>query len=213
MPFAMEGNMRYKNAVAGLEKLESIVDTLIVILNHKLIDLAPDLPIQTAFKVADEILTNAVKGIAELVTKPGLVNLDCADVRTIMCNGGVALIGVGESDAENRASEAVEKALNNPLLDADISGASGALINVAGGPDMTLDEVNKIGELVTESLDPDANVIWGARVSDTMKGKLAVMTIITGVNSPWILGKADKKSRVLEARKISDELGIDYFTE
>ncbi|MBU2639973.1 MAG: cell division protein FtsZ, partial [Nanoarchaeota archaeon] len=123
LPFIMEGQRRYENAIIGLEKLERIVDTLIVIPNDKLLELAPDLPLQTAFKVADEILTNAVKGIAELVTKAGLVNLDFADIKAVMGDGGVAMIGVGESDTENRALEAVEKAISNPLLDVDISGA------------------------------------------------------------------------------------------
>ena len=121
VPFSMEGQRRYENAIVGLEKMENVVDTLIVIPNDKLVELAPDLPLHTAFKVADEILTNAVKGIAELVTTTGLVNLDFADVRAVMGNGGVALIGVGESDTENRAVEAVEKAINNPLLDVDIN--------------------------------------------------------------------------------------------
>ena len=114
LPFAMEGNRRYENALYGLEKLEDTVDTLIVIPNDKLLELAPDLPLHTAFKVADEILMNAVKGISELITKAGLVNLDFADVRAVMDNGGVALIGVGESDTENRATESVEKAIHNP---------------------------------------------------------------------------------------------------
>jgi len=149
MPFSMEGQRRYENAVVGLEKLENIVDTLIVIPNDKLLELAPDLPLQTAFKVADEILTNAVKGIAELVTRTGLVNLDFADIRAIMGKGGVALIGVGESDTENRAVEAVQKAISNPLLDVDIGGANGALINIQGGPDMTLDEARRIVEEIS----------------------------------------------------------------
>ncbi|MBW2996654.1 cell division protein FtsZ, partial [Candidatus Woesearchaeota archaeon] len=165
MPFTMEGNTRYENAVAGLERMEQIVDTLIVIPNDKLLELAPDLPLHTAFKVADEILTNAVKGIAELVTKAGLVNLDFADIRAVMKNGGVALIGVGESDTENRAQEAVEKAINNPLLDVDIEGASGALINVAGGEDMTLDEARKVVENISGRLNDDAKIIWGAQIS------------------------------------------------
>src|SRR3989338_2074814 len=136
MPFAMEGHKRYENALFGLEKLESLTDTLIVIPNDKLLDLAPDLPLHTAFKVADEILTNSVKGIAEMITKAGLVNLDFADIRAVMRNGGVALIGVGESDSENRALEAVEKAIHNPLLDVDITGATGALINIIGSNDL-----------------------------------------------------------------------------
>src|SRR3989344_167913 len=148
MPFSMEGHRRYENAVVGLEKMEQVADTLIVIPNDKLLELAPELPLHTAFKVADEILTNSVKGIAELVTKAGLVNLDFADIRAVMKGGGVALIGVGESDTENRAVEAVEKALSNPLLDVDITGANGALINISGGPDMTLEEARKVVETV-----------------------------------------------------------------
>src|SRR3989344_4708178 len=167
-PFSMEGQRRYENAMLGLEKLESSVDTLIVIPNDKLLELAPGLPLHTAFKVADEILTNAVKGIAELVTKTGLVNLDFADIKTVMGKGGVAMIGVGESDSENRAIESVEKAIHNPLLDVDITGANGALINISGGPNMTLDEARRIVETVSEKLDEDARIIWGAQISDDL---------------------------------------------
>ena len=169
MPFTMEGNRRYENALIGLEKMENIVDTLIVIPNDKLLELAPDLPLQTAFKVADEILTNAVKGIAELITKAGLVNLDFADVKAIMVGGGVAMIGVGESDTENRAVEAVEKAIDNPLLDIDITGATGALINVAGGPNMTLNEARKVVETVSARLSDDAKIIWGAQIYEDLE--------------------------------------------
>ena len=210
MPFAMEGKRRYENAVIGLEKLEQSVDTLIVIPNEKLLELAPELPLHTAFKVADEILTNAVKGIAELVTKAGLVNLDFADIRAVMKGGGVALIGVGESDSENRAVEAVEKAINNPLLDADISGANGALINVVGGEDMTLDEARKVVETVSEKLDDDARIIWGAQISKDLQKTIRVMLIITGVKSSQILGSGikttDKKKQEIEA-----ELGIEFL--
>lgn len=208
MPFAMEGARRYENAVLGLEKMENIVDTLIVIPNDKLLELAPDLPLHTAFKVADEILTNSVKGIAELVTKAGLVNLDFADIRAVMGNGGVALIGVGESDSENRALEAVEKALNNPLLDVDIAGANGALINVAGGPDMTLEEARKVVEAVSENLDEDARVIWGAQISEDLSGVVRTLLIITGVKSSQIFGgrKIGKKYK----KDIENELGIEF---
>lgn len=209
IPFAMEGSKRYENAVMGLEKMENIVDTLIVIPNDKLLELAPDLPLHTAFKVADEILTNAVKGIAELVTKAGLVNLDFADIRTVMGKGGVALIGIGESDTENRAVEAVEKAINNPLLDVDISGANGALINVAGGNDMTLDEARKVVESVSEKLADDARIIWGAQISEDLEGTIRAMLIVTGVKSSQIFGPA----RTITAKKkeeIEDELGIEF---
>lgn len=209
LPFAMEGNRRYENAIIGLEKLEKIVDTLIVIPNDKLLELAPDLPLQTAFKVADEILTNSVKGIAELVTKAGLVNLDFADIKAVMGDGGVAMIGVGESDTENRALEAVEKAINNPLLDVDISGATGALINVAGGPDMSLDEARKVVEAVSQKLDEDARIIWGAQISDDLENTIRVMLIVTGVTSPQIFGS---RSGMPEKKKkeIEEELGIEF---
>jgi cell division protein FtsZ len=209
IPFSMEGQRRYENALIGLEKLEHIVDTLIVIPNDKLLELAPELPIQTAFKIADEILTNSVKGIAELVTKAGLVNLDFADIKTVMGNGGVAMIGVGESDTENRASEAVQKAIENPLLDVDISGANGALVNIIGGPTMTLDEAKKVVETISQKLDEDARLIWGAQISEDLGETLRVMVIVTGVSSPQITGrknapKQDKK------QGMENDLGIDF---
>lgn len=209
MPFTMEGNRRYENAINGLERMESIVDTLIVIPNDKLIDIAPDLPLQTAFKVADEILTNAVKGIAELVTRAGLVNLDFADIRAVMTNGGVALIGVGESDSENRAVEAVEKAITNPLLDVDITGATGALINVVGSRDLTLNEARKVVETISSRLSEDARVIWGAQIYEDMSNTLRVMLIVTGVRSPQIFGTGQKLSDATK-QDLSNELGIDF---
>ncbi|MBI2142746.1 cell division protein FtsZ [Candidatus Woesearchaeota archaeon] len=207
LPFSMEGNRRYDNAIGGLERLESVTDTLIVIPNDKLLELAPDLPLLTAFKVADEILTNAVKGIAELVTKPGLINLDFADIRAVMGGGGVALIGVGESDSENRAVEAVEKAINNPLLDVDTSGATGALINISGGPDMTLEEARKVVETVSQKLDQDAKVIWGAQIYEDLARTVRAMLIVTGVKSSQITGA----KRIVEAKKeMEHELGIEF---
>lgn len=209
VPFSMEGHRRYENAMMGLEKLENTVDTLIVIPNDKLLELAPDLPLQTSFKVADEILTNSVKGIAELVTRAGLVNLDFADIRAVMDKGGVALIGVGESDSENRAKEAVEKAISNPLLDVDITGANGALINIIGGPDMTLDEARSVVETVSQKLDDDAKIIWGAQISDDLQHTLRTMLIVTGVKSPQIFGP---NKTVTQARRgnIQNELGIEF---
>lgn len=211
MPFSMEGHRRYENAVVGLEKMEQMADTLIVIPNDKLLELAPELPLHTAFKVADEILTNAVKGIAELVTKAGLVNLDFADIRAVMKGGGVALIGVGESDTENRAVEAVEKAITNPLLDVDISGANGALINVIGGEDMTLDEARKVVETITEKLDEDARVIWGAQIYKDMEKTIRTMLIVTGVKSSQIFGSDKKKSADKKKKEIEQHLGIEFL--
>jgi len=210
LPFSMEGQRRYENAVIGLEKMEQIVDTLIVIPNEKLLELAPELPLHTAFKVADEILTNAVKGIAELVTKTGLVNLDFADIRAVMKGGGVALIGVGESDTENRAVEAVEKAINNPLLDADVSGANGALINVIGGEDMTLDEARKVVETISEKLDDDARIIWGAQISKDLEKTIRTMLIVTGVKSSQIMGSGIETTNKRK-QEIETELGIEFL--
>ena len=210
MPFTMEGNRRYQNAVEGLERLEAIVDTLIVIPNDRLLELAPDLPLHTAFKVADEILTNAVKGIAELVTKTGLVNLDFADIRTVMRGGGVALIGIGESDASDRATEAVEKAISNPLLNVDITGANGALINVIGGPDMTLEEARTVVETVSSKLSDTANIIWGAQIYEDLTNTIRAMLIITGVQSPQIFGPA-RKTGDKRKTEIENELGIQFL--
>ena len=209
MPFSMEGAHRTENAVIGLEKLEQSVNTLIVIPNEKLLELAPHLPLQTAFKVADEILTNSVKGIAELVTRTGLVNLDFADVKTIMSEGGVALIGVGESDSENRADESVQKALENPLIQVDISHATGALINISGGENLTLDESRRIVETVSERLDVKAKIIWGAQIYKDLDKTIRTMVIITGVKSDQIFGENyrhyDKKKKAIE-----NELGIEF---
>jgi cell division protein FtsZ len=149
-----------------------------------------------------------IKGIVETISVPSLVNLDFADVKAIMTNGGVAAIGVGSSDTKNRVEEAVRGALANPLLEISYKGATGSLIQIEGGPDMTLDEVNRVGELVTENLDNDANVIWGARVRDEMTGRLTVMTIMTGVKSPWILGKDSKHEKHESSSSLGNELGI-----
>jgi cell division protein FtsZ len=212
LPFTIEGAKRIENAMEGLDKLESIVDTLILIPNDKLLEIVPDLPLQTAFKVADEILTNAVKGVAELVTKAGLVNLDFADVKTIMADGGVSLIGVGESSSENRALEAVEKALNNPLLDVDISNATGALVNIIGGPDLSLEESKTVIEEIGRSLSPNARLIWGAQISPDMERTMKVMVIVTGVHSQQILGsdiKINPDQR--KQNELSKELGIKFI--
>jgi cell division protein FtsZ len=208
MPFKIE-RARVDKAEYGLQQLRQVSDTVIVIDNNRLVQIAGNLPVQQAFAVANELISTMIKGIVETIAIPSLVNLDYADVKAIMTNGGVAAIGVGASDTNNRVEEAVHSALANPLLDIDYKGATGALIHVVGGPDLTLDEINKVGELVTQSLDEDANVIWGARIREDMKGKITVMTIMTGVKSPWILGKSQEPvSRKMEMRGLDDELGI-----
>ncbi|RLJ04857.1 MAG: cell division protein FtsZ [Candidatus Aenigmatarchaeota archaeon] len=209
IPFSMEGRQRMKNAQEGLEKLESIVDTLIVIPNDKLLEIVPDVSLATAFKVADEILVNAVKGIAELVTRAGLVNLDFADIRAVMDGGGLAMIGMGDSDTENRAIEAVERALNNPLLDVDIDGAKGALINISGGADITIKECQEIVEAVSSRLSPDAKIIWGAQIIKELGDSIRAMLIVTGVESPQIYGP-EKKFTKEKKKEIEKVLGIDF---
>lgn len=208
IPFAMEGSRRYDNAMIGLEKMERFVDTLIVIPNEKLLEIAPNLPLHTAFKLADEVLTNAVKGITELVTKNGLINLDFADIRSVMTDAGMAMIGLGEADSENRAEESVERALNNPLLDVDLKNASGALVNVTGGSDMTLEDAKKIVSKVSETLDDDAKIIWGAQIMDDLNKVIKTMVVITGVKSDQIRGK----KRVEAANKnLDSELGLEFI--
>ncbi len=211
MPFKIE-RARVDKAEIGLEQLRQVSDTVIVIDNNRLVQIAGNLPIQQAFAVANELIATMIKGIVETISMPSLVNLDFADVRAIMKNGGVAVIGVGASDTNNRVDEAVKGALTNPLLDINYAGATGALIHIIGGPDMTLDEVNRIGELVTETLDDDANVIWGARIEEAMRGKLTVMTIITGVKSPWVLGSSTKvQAETAKMHELSEELGIEIL--
>ncbi len=210
LPFTIEGKKRIENAMEGLERMESVVDTLIVIPNDKLLELAPELPLHTAFKIADEILTNAVKGVTELVTTSGLVNLDFADIKAVMVDGGVSLIGMGESDTENRSHDAVEKAMQNPLLDVDITGASGALVNIVGGADMSLDECKEIIEAVGQKLSPEAKLIWGAQISPDMEKSIRVLLIVTGVKSSQILGHTGTREQK-EHEEIEEELGIEFF--
>jgi cell division protein FtsZ len=210
MPFKIE-RARCDKAEWGLHQLRKSSDTVIVIDNNRLVQIAGNLPVQQAFAVANELIATMIKGIVETITVPSLVNLDFADVKAIMTNGGLAVIGVGSSDTNSRVEEAVKGALENPLLEIDYKGATGALIHVTGGPDMTLDEINRVGEIATDSLDEDANVIWGARVDDAMKGKLMVMTIITGVHSPYITGSSEIRASAAVTAKLQDDLGIEVL--
>lgn len=189
LPFNSEGKIRMENALAGLDKLKKNVDTLIVIKNDKLLNLVPDLPLNTAFKVCDEVLAGSVKGIAELVTKSGLVNVDFADLRTILSDAGFAVIGLGEAslDAkqEDRARVAVETALHSPLLDADVSTSTRALINVIGGEDMSLKEAEYVVGETANRINPNAHIIWGARVDEKLKkSSMRVLVVLGGVRFP-----------------------------
>ena len=207
MPFSLE-RTRIDKAKAGLARLQENVDTAVVIDNQKLMELVPDLPLEEAFGVADEVLANMVKGITETITMPSLINLDYADVRSIICNGGVALVGLGEATGSDRANEAIKNALNSPLLEVEWSGATGALIHITGGPDMSLAESNKVGELVSEKMSSEANVIWGARVDPRLSGVLRVMLILTGVKSPQLLPRSKEERKFSTATTRLAEFGI-----
>ncbi len=192
LPFKAEGLVRMKNALMGLERLKDIADTVIVIQNDKLLELVPRLPLNAAFRFADEILMRSTKSIIEMMTKPGLINVDYADLKTIMRNGGVAMIGLGESDGDDRARKAVQQALSSPLLDVDITNATGALINVCGGPDMTVAEAQTVVEEVHKKLSPEARIIWGASIDPALEHTIRVMIVVTGVSSEQIFGRAER---------------------
>jgi len=178
---------RVEYAAFALNEMRRACDTVVVIDNNKLMELMPHLPTNEAFKVADQMLANMIQGIVESISAPSLINLDFADFRTIVRKGGVAVVGVGESDAPNRAEEAVRNALKSPLLDVDYAGATGALIHVCGDKQMTIEEANRVGEIVTEIIGHDALVKWGAKTNPSVDGFLKVTLVMTGVHSSKIL--------------------------
>jgi len=206
LPFTAEGRMRMENAMWGLEKLKQHVDTVITIPNDKLIELVPRLPLNLAFKVADEILMRSIKGLAEMITKPGLVNLDFNDLKTIMKGGGVAMIGLGEAEGagEERALEALEDAINSPLLEVDISTATGVLVNVVGSPDMTISEAERAVEELHTKVAKNARIIWGCAIDPTYDRKISVLVVATGVRSKQILGKVSEE-------ELKAQYGVDII--
>ncbi len=190
LPFKAEGAKRMENAIKGVEKLRRVCDTTIVIPNDKLLELVPRLPLEAAFKVADEILMQSIKGLTEIITKPGLVNLDYNDVRTIMEGAGMAIIGIGDSDnPTDRVGEAMTEALTSPLLgEVDISEGKGALVRVVGGPDMTVSEAEKAAKMVSERISKNARIIWGCSVEPELERTIKILVVITGVKSSQIVG-------------------------
>ena len=216
-PFTAEGEVRRTNAEAGLERLRDVSDTVIVVPNDRLLDAVGKMPVRQAFQVSDEVLMRSVKGITELITKPGLVNLDFADVRTVMEKGGVAMIGLGESDSESKAQDSVKSALRSPLLDVDISGANSALVNVTGGNDMSIEEAEGVVEEIYDRIDPDARIIWGTSIDEELEGSMRTMIVVTGVDSPQIYGssetvsaRADANQPAAAAESVDDGDDIDY---
>ncbi|HVO77798.1 MAG TPA: cell division protein FtsZ, partial [Methanomassiliicoccales archaeon] len=202
LPFKAEGTVRMENAMAGLDKLRRICDTTIVIPNDKLLELVPKLPVDAAFKVADEVLMQTIKGLTEIITKPGLVNLDYADIMTVMNEGGVAFVGIGEAttDDDDRVKTAVNEALHSPLLgEINLKQAAGALIRVVGGPDMTVGEAQKAAEIVTGSVADRARIIWGCSIEPEIEGTIKILLILTGAQSKYMLGSKDNGTTKLGA--------------
>jgi cell division protein FtsZ len=209
LPFSSEGRVRMENALFGLEKIRRNSDTTIVIPNDKLLQLVPRLPLDQAFKVADGILMEALKGLTEIITKPGLVNLDYADIKTIMAGGGVAMIGIGESEGtgQNKIEQAVQEAIASPLIEADISDAKGALIRVIGDDQMSVSEAEGAVRLVQQKVSPSARIIWGASIDPTLKGMIRVLVVLTGVKSPYMLGAKGELSAIAKA---AGAKGLDW---
>lgn len=188
LPFSLE-RVRLDVAKRGLERLRQNVDTVVVIDNQRLVELYPNLPIEKTFAVADEITAKAVRGITETITQPSLINLDFADVRNIMSAGGLAMISVGTGQGSSKVDDAVNSTLRNKLLDVDYSKASGVLMHIVGGPDLTLGEANEIATKLTDRIATNANVTWGARLDPNYMGKIEIIGIFTGVGGASITGK------------------------
>ncbi|MFX0133171.1 MAG: cell division protein FtsZ [Candidatus Hodarchaeota archaeon] len=204
LPFQVEGLKKKQNAIWGLERLSQVSDTIIVIPNEKLLDIAPDLSLAESFAVVDEILIRGVKGVTDLITRPGLVNVDFADVRTTLLESGEALIGLGESQ---NPEEAALNALNNPLLDLDIYNARGALINVMGNCNMSLQDTKTVINTITEELNPETEIIWGALIDPELKNTIRVTTLISGIKSNNLFEPANQKSLKNQAF----DLGLPKF--
>ncbi len=201
-PFSFEGKVRQRVADEGIEAIRSKVDTLIVIPNDRLLQVAQkNTSIIEAFSLADDILRQGVQGISDLITVPGLINLDFGDVQTVMGEKGSAMMGIGIAEGENRALEAAKRAISNPLLETSIDGAKGVLLNITGGPDLGLFEVNEAAQIVTEAADPEARIIFGAVIDEEMGDKIKVTVIATGFSA--------KEDRVERPRPPLQPIGLD----
>jgi cell division protein FtsZ len=197
-PFGFEGTRRMQQALGAIERLREEVDTLIIVSNDRLLQIIPEnTPLQKAFSVADDILRQGVVGISEIITRPGLINVDFADVRAIMGNAGTALMGIGRGTGRTRAQEAAAAAISSPLLDFPIEKARGVVFNIVGGHDLTLQEINAAAEVIYEAVDPNANIIFGALVDDSMEGEMAITVIATG----FPIAKADEEGKLAQMQK------------
>jgi cell division protein FtsZ len=213
-PFGFELRKRAQIAERGIADLEQKVDTLIVIPNDRLLSIIEKrTPLTEAFRSADDVLRQGIQGITDLITQPGLINLDFADVRRVMTDAGSALMGIGKASGENRAADAAQKAISSPLLEATIDGARGVIFNIYGGPDLSMFEVNEAAELISKAVDPDAEVIFGATIEENMNSEVRVTVLATGFGS-----RAREKTRVVgvgEIEKVKpvnmDEIEVPAF--
>lgn len=204
-PFSLE-RARTKNAQWGIDQLSKTCDTVVVIDNNRLVQYAPNLPIKEAFKLADDIVAKAVKGISDTIMYPSLMNIDFADVRASMTNGGVAMISMGEGKGSNKVQQAVESTLSHPLLDVEYEGAKGALIHIAGGTELSLGDATRIGEGLTDQFDKNANVYFGARIHPELGDRVVVTSIMTGVKSEMLHGNSEQEKAAELAKQSTMEL-------
>lgn len=208
-PFAFEGEKRRRNADVAIDKLRQSVDTLIVVPNDRLLQtIDRQTPLLEAFKVADDVLRQGVQGISDLITVHGLVNLDFADVKTVMSNAGSALMGIGRASGDNRAVQAAQQAVESPLLEVSIDGARGILFNVIGGSDMSMHEINTAAETITAAADPDANIIFGATINPDLEGEIIITVVATGFDAAYFSNRealANSHGHATPTNKQSDD--------
>ena len=223
-PFVFEGEKRRKNAEAAIENLRKSVDTLIIVPNDRLLQtIDRQTPLLEAFKVADDVLRQGVQGISDLITVHGLINLDFADVKTVMSNAGSALMGIGRASGENRAVQAAQQAIDSPLLEVSIDGARGILFNVIGGNDLSMHEINSAAEAITSAADPDANIIFGATINPDIEGEVIITVVATGFDAAYfakrssnaLLDEAQPASSVIggASAKVDDKVMSDIDTD
>jgi cell division protein FtsZ len=214
-PFAFEGEKRRRNADAAVDNLRNAVDTLIIIPNDRLLQtIDRQTPLLEAFKVADDVLRQGVQGISDLITVHGLINLDFADVKTVMSNAGSALMGIGRASGEDRALHAAQQAIESPLLEVSIDGARGILFNVIGGSDMSMHEINQAAELITAAADPEANIIFGATINPDLEGEIIITVVATGFDDVYYANRekintAAPKIPAMASPSEKDISGID----
>lgn len=208
-PFSFEGRRRMENAERGIKELKEVVDTLVIIPNDKLLKIVPKgTPMVEAFRTADDVLRQGIQGISDLIVTPSLINLDFADVKTVMKSRGLAHMGIGHSKGENRTIEAVRQAVSSPLLETTIEGATGIILNIKGGLDLTLDEVYESADLVKEVVDPSCNIIFGSGIDENMEDEVEITVIATGFNGTSL---ADEMKKEVRRSVIADTSSAENF--